>query len=360
MVLGLCACSADATPSEPMDNYTNLITETEIFPDAYRQPSAEPGQIVTENYDTKDYADGTDKPRVNHACVYLPNSYDEGLKHYNVLYLIHGHYGIFSTYLSFENGLFKNVLDNMIERGDIPPMIVVTPSYNYGSPTSNYVYADKYCEAMTQELLYDLMPFIESKYSTYADSTDPDGLEKSRDHRAIGGFSMGGVTTWYAFEHLLPYIRDYVPISGDCWSLGTFAGMNRPDETAEYLADIVRQSGFDNNFYIWAASGTGDSAYHETLAQIEAMARIPSVFHINNMSFHEKANARHEYGPTVEYLYNALRFLFHCETGSSSVTSISASQESRASDDYSIDGRKLRGNERGIHISKGKKYIKIN
>lgn len=87
--------------------------------------------------------------------------------------------------------------------------------------------------------------------------------------------------------------------------------MNRPDDTAAYLAGIVRQSPYSGNgFHIWAASGTSDSAYREILLQIEGMARLDEVFNTDNMTFHQKEGARHEFRPIPEYLYNALPFFF--------------------------------------------------
>ena len=245
----------------------------------------------------------------------------------------------------------------MIANNEIDPVIVVTPSYNYGQPTPNYVDADRYCEALTQELLNDLMPVVESDFRTYAESADPEGFELSRNHRMIGGFSMGAVTTWYAFEHLLPYFRNYLPISGDCWSLGAFAGMNRPADTARYLADIVYNSQYTDKFYIWAASGTSDSAYHETLVQIEAMAELLDVFNSRTMSFHEKDNARHEYGPSIEYVYNALKYFYPADNNSSGLTELSAPDKAQDTDDFSITGIRLYGDEKGIHIRNGKKLI---
>ena len=47
---------------------------------------------------------------------------------------------------------------------------------------------------------------------------------------------MGGVTTWYALAETFSAFKYYLPMSGDCWSLGSFAGMNRPQQTADYLA----------------------------------------------------------------------------------------------------------------------------
>ena len=176
----------------------------------------------------------------------------------------------------------RKLLDQMIAHGDIEPMIVVTPTYNYGQPTANYTDADPYCRALPQELVNDLIPVVESRYSTYAETTDAEGIKVSREHRAIGGFSMGAVTTWYAFDETLDAFRYFMPISGDCWSLGRFAGMNRPDDTAAYLAERVQQSPY------------GETGFYIT----------------SNMTFHQKEGARHEFRPIPEYLYNALPFFF--------------------------------------------------
>lgn len=264
------------------------------------------------DYDTRDYAEGTGRVRTNTAYIYLPYGYDENEDiRYNTLYFVHGHYGTAESFFVESDGLLRKLLDNMNENGDMAPTIVVSPSYNYDSPTPDYADADPYCKALPLELVNDLIPIVESRFRTYAGTNDTAGLEASREHRAIGGFSMGSVTTWYAFEQTLPYFKYYMPISADSWSLGRFAGMNRPDETARYLADIVRNSNYNGDgFYIWAASGTSDSAYSETLVQVRAMARLTDVFPLSNLTFHEKDGARHEFRPMAEYLYNALPFFF--------------------------------------------------
>jgi len=38
-----------------------------------------------------------------------------------------------------------------------------------------------------------------------------------RDHRMFGGFSMGGVTTWYQFCSSLKYVRYFYPASGSLY-----------------------------------------------------------------------------------------------------------------------------------------------
>lgn len=316
---GMLSCSGNAEPlPDEVTNvnattvYTQLVNKTQAIPDGYLSETTRQGEVVRIDYDTRDYADGTMAVRQNTAYVYLPYGYDADTeRRYNVLYLVHGHYGTASTYLTVEDGMLRRVLDQMIAHGDIDPLIVVTPSYNYGSPTQNYVDADKYCKALPLELQHDLIPLVESRYRTYAETTDEDALKASRSHRAIGGFSMGGVTTWYALDETLSLFRCFLPISGDCWSLGAFAGMNRPDDTARYLAERITAQGYTTgDFYIWAASGTNDSAYRETLNQVEGMAGLTEMFTLQNMTFHEKDGAQHDYRPTIEYIYNALPFFF--------------------------------------------------
>lgn len=241
-------------------DYPNLINKTQAFPASYRQEATQRGEVLTLNYATRDYVNRNGAVRQNTAQVYLPYGYDfDTQRRYNVLYLVHGHYGNSTTFFSTDGGLLRKVLDQMIANGDIPPVIVVTPTYNYGSPTPNYVDADPYCRALPLELQQALIPLVESRYRTYATSTDQAGLVASRNHRAIGGFSMGGVTTWYALDETLALYRWYLPMSGDSWSLGAFAGMNRPAATSQFLEQRIQQQGYTaRDFYIWAASGTFD------------------------------------------------------------------------------------------------------
>ena len=187
-------------------DYTELISKTASVPVIYGQEAEHRGEVVRIDYNTRDYAEGTGRTRTNTAYVYLPYRYGENInQRYNVLYLVHGHYATAATTFEAEDGLVRKLLDHMTGNGDMAPTIVVSPSYNYGEPTPDYVDADPYCEALPQELVNDLIPLVESRYRTYAESTDAAGLEASREHRAIGGFSMGAVTTWYALEHTLAY-----------------------------------------------------------------------------------------------------------------------------------------------------------
>lgn len=122
---------------------------------------------------------------------------------------------------------------------------------------------------------------------------------------------MVAVTTWYALEYMPHCFKYFMPISSDGWSLGRFAGMTHPTETAEHFANTIRSSTLSkNNFYIWACSGTDDVAYDRIWLQVQAMAQFTDVFSVSNLTFHEQDGARHEFHSLAEYLYNALPFMF--------------------------------------------------
>lgn len=325
-VLLLCLCMAACTdndkeysiispeqePEVVSSDYTELLNKTTPVPSEYNQESALKGSVVQIDYDTQNYVEGNGEMRKNTAYVYLPYGYEEVSDQcYDVFYFVHGHGETAASFFQNEDGLLCKLLDHMIGNGDMAPTIVVSTSYVYGNPVDYYPDADPYCEALPQELVNDLIPIVESRYHTYTESTDIAGIKASREHRAIGGFSMGAVTTWYALEHTLDCFKYFMPISSDSWSLGRFAGMDYPTETAEHFANIVRSSTLpENNFYIWACSGTDDIAYDRIWAQVQAMAQLSDVFSVGNLTFHEQEGARHEFRSLAEYLYNALPFLF--------------------------------------------------
>ena len=301
LCLCLTACNGneEVTEAETSSGYPSLLNKTVPAPAEYLEETASQGSVVQIDYGTRNY-------------VYLPYGYKESSDEcYDVFYFVHGHGETAASFFQNENGMMRNLLDHLIEKGDMSPVIVVSTSYVYGTPVDYYPDADPYCKALPQELVNDLLPLVESRYCTYTQQTDLEGLQASRNHRAIGGFSMGAVTTWYALEYTLDYFKYFLPISSDGWSLGRFAGMNYPDETAAHLANIVRSSSsLENDFYIWACSGTDDVAYDRIWTQVQAMAKFTDVFDVNHLTFHEQEGARHEFRAIAEYLYNALPTLF--------------------------------------------------
>ena len=255
------------------------------------------------------------EPISKYAFVYLPYGYDTATsdQRYNVLYLMHGGDGTAERYLGGENGdaALKRILDHMIKNGDIEPLLVVTPTFYHNNRSGEEA---ELTANFHHELMNDLVPAVESNYRTYAQTTDLEGLQASRGHRAFGGFSMGSVTTWYTFLNCLDYFEYYLPISGDCWLYGQM-GENDADysKTAASLNEVIKNTGYSaNDYYIYAATGTQDIAYAPLSKQIEAMKAYPDAFVYNrdftqgNFYYGVVEGGTHTNTYMNQYIYNAL------------------------------------------------------
>ena len=131
--------------------------------------------------------------------VYTPPGYSTDRK-YPVLYLLHGIGGNENREWT-RGGAANVILDNLIADKKIEPMIVVFPNGNAttntaargrgggrggrggvggGDPAA--LAGDGWGKNFESDLIKDIIPFIESHYSVYAD----------REHRAVAGLSMGG------------------------------------------------------------------------------------------------------------------------------------------------------------------------
>jgi enterochelin esterase-like enzyme len=114
--------------------------------------------------------------------VYTPPGYSKDKK-YPVLYLLHGIGGDETEWERFATP--DVLLDNLIADGKAVAMIVVMP--NGRAQKNDRAGGDVFAAApafaaFEQDLLNDLIPAIESRYSVQAD----------REHRALAGLSMGG------------------------------------------------------------------------------------------------------------------------------------------------------------------------
>lgn len=276
------------------------------------------GRITRIEYSTKNQSGET---REKYANVYLPYGYDEEDNNvrYNILYIIHGGGGSPDAWL--DSCKVKNMLDHEIETKKISPLIVVFPTYykekigRIGPPVREV--EREHVRFFQKELREELLPVVESKYHTYAEETTLKGLQQSRMHRGICGFSMGGAATWFAFFHNIDYFSYYVPLSGDCWEIEGQGGLTKPEETAMALKDQAVSSGYGTDeFFIYAATGTKDSAYRPLNSQVCAMRKYPDVFEENedlskgNFHYLLGEEKEHEYEAVYQYLYNILPYLF--------------------------------------------------
>jgi enterochelin esterase-like enzyme len=125
--------------------------------------------------------------------VYMPPGYTR-TKKYPVLYLLHGIGGDETEWLRFTQP--ENILDNLLADGKAVPMILVFPNgraQKDDHPTGNmFAHAAAFAN-FEGDLLNDVIPTIESRYSTLTD----------REHRALAGLSMGGGQTLnFGLAHL--------------------------------------------------------------------------------------------------------------------------------------------------------------
>lgn len=127
--------------------------------------------------------------------VWTPPGYSPDRK-YPVLYLLHGLGGDYNEWLNYGA---EHVLNNLAADGKIQPMIVVFTNGDASVTVENQAANrrgpargarggggfDSWGAAFENDLLKDIIPFVESKYPVIAD----------REHRAIAGLSMGGGQT---------------------------------------------------------------------------------------------------------------------------------------------------------------------
>ena len=131
--------------------------------------------------------------------VYLPYGYDPAQK-YNVIYALHGT-DAHADYWVGESATAKSAIkmyDYMIDKGECEPCIVVSPTY-YSIPEDKMDLFPDYWDGdalanvwpmyFWMEMRNEIIPLIDSTYSTYA--SEPD----ARDHRAFCGLSRGSMTT---------------------------------------------------------------------------------------------------------------------------------------------------------------------
>ena len=156
-------------------------------PEAFDKPreGIERGKLERVDYDSKTV--GVER----WMQVYTPPGYSKDKK-YPVLYLLHGIGGNEREEWA-KGGVAHAILDNLIADKKIEPMILVLPNGNAttniggGSPGGSggrrgFGDLTGWAKPFENDLIKDIIPFIEANYSVKAD----------RGSRALAGLSMGG------------------------------------------------------------------------------------------------------------------------------------------------------------------------
>ena len=336
LILGLLliACSAAAyavqldeivLPEYTVADYTVPFQTALDGIEDLKKPCDEQGTVVSLSYTAPTYAINKfldkDETIEKTVQVYLPYGYDES-QQYNILYLLHGTGGK-DTYWFFdaEPETTQNVLDNMIQQGLCDPLIVVTPMYiselkgkenrisddlvaEYAAETDDsflLVRNDLWTQFFDEEFENDVIPLVESTYSTYAGGDVSDeSLIASRDHRALAGLSRGSMTTMRA--GLLANLDKIA------W-FGNFSGIWLD---VEKLEAVLADSEYPINYW-YNGTGTDDFAAANHLDfHNEVTARLSDkVSDGENYCMIVKDGGAHDYPSWIVDLYNSLLVFFH-------------------------------------------------
>jgi enterochelin esterase family protein len=167
--------------------------------------------------------------------VYTPPGYENNQQKYPVLYLLHGNGQIESSWTW--TGKSNVILDNLIAAGTAKPMVVVMPYGHIPREIKPDPTGPQDPTAIEKELLTAVKPEVEKKYRVLAD----------REHRAIGGLSMGAAQSLSIGLHNLDQFAYIAAFSG---------GGNRAEWEKADPALLNRKLKV-----LWIGCGTEDPGY---------------------------------------------------------------------------------------------------
>ena len=290
---------------------------TKAVPAAYQARSSRPGTVEEIRYESRDYARNAETVIQKRAYVYLPYGYGAGDAdtRYSIVYLMHGMGGHAGDFFNFPST--KKILDNLIEKGDIEPAIFVSPTFYNKNSDRGLDGSVEELRTFYLEFENDLIPAVEGRYRTFAASAADEDLKASRDHRAFGGFSLGGVATWLEFCHDTDYIRYFLPMSGASLYYGSFSDF-QTGRNVDHLEEVIRDKDLNGrDWFIFHAVGTLDHLQSQSVMMAEEMLAREGAFPPEHYVFYRMEGGRHDFDAVQEYLYNALPLFFRdgTETG---------------------------------------------
>jgi endo-1,4-beta-xylanase len=289
----------------------NQTGYTENIPSEYFKEANHKGKITKIKYPSKDYLRGN-RSITKEAYVYTPYGYNDNdiNKKYNIIYLMHG------WTMTTEHYIFKcdiiNVLDNMIEKKLIEPLILVSATFDADNKPQDFGLSVKELRVFHNDFRENLIYAVEKKYNTYSNrSKNIQDYINSREHRAFGGFSLGSVTTWHQFVFNNDIIKYYLPMSGSCWFFGGYADYY-PKETCDFFEKMIKEKNLNQKgYFIYATTGTYDGIKHQMDTQMEEMLKRNHFFTKEKVFYYMKKNGCHDLEAVEEYLYNALPLFFN-------------------------------------------------
>lgn len=168
--------------------------------------------------------------------VWTPAGYEKSTEKLPVLYLVHGGGDTDTSWP--QAGAAGEILDNLLAQGKMKRMIVVMP---------NGTFPGDEVPIFAQDMVTDIIPFVESNYRVIADQA----------HRAMAGLSMGGMETLeVTFNN--PDLFSYV------WVLSSsFQPSKDPKDEAARLDCASKIPSINKNVkqFVFTQGGETDIAY---------------------------------------------------------------------------------------------------
>jgi len=257
VVLKLIVCGLMAAPAVARATQMDLGEPPAGFDTAN---SAIPHGMVTRSlsYPTRNHG-------MQKTSIYTPPGYSTAQK-YPVLYLMHGIGGNETAWLASE-GNANNVLDFLISKQLAKPMIVVLPDGNVDGASDGFA-------AFGDVLLKDLIPWVESKYSTLTDA----------DNRALSGLSMGGGQTFnfgFPNTNIFHYIGPYSPAPNTQQPTALVKDVAALKTTVK----VIFISCGSGDGICYSANGNGNS---QTWDKYLDQNNVPHTYYVKQGAIHDK------------------------------------------------------------------------
>jgi len=196
------------------------------------------------------------------ANLYTPPGYSADRK-YPVLYLLHGIGGDETEWQRFATpGV---LLDNLIADGKAVPMIIVMPNGRAqvnDRAEGNVMQSAPAFAKFEDDLLKDLIPAIEAKYSVLGD----------REHRAIAGLSMGGGQSLnFGLKHLDKF----------AW-VGAFSAAPNTRKPEQLIADPAEAKKQLKLLYLSCGNKDGLIGISQGVHAYLKENQIPHIWHVDS------------------------------------------------------------------------------
>lgn len=255
---------AEGRPKQPRSSWGPIVLKEDDKP-AFAAPAEgwdvkregiPHGKLEMVEYDSKTVGV---KRKMN---VYTPPGYSAEKK-YPVLYLLHGIGGDETEWERFAQ--VEVLLDNLIAEGKARPMLIVMPNGRAQKDDRAVRDVFKHAPAFAvfeRDLLDDVIPAIESRYSIAAD----------RGRRALAGLSMGGGQALnFGLGHLDAF----------AW-VGGFSSAPNTRKSPDLLPDPVAAK--RQLKLLWLSCGSHDGLIHisqEVHAYLKEKG-VPHVWHVTD------------------------------------------------------------------------------